>query len=646
MGSKLQTTKLGDFYYEENAILIWLCRCYKDRERCQEAIERYMEAGVSLIVTMTAPALEVALASSVDSGIPLIFTHISKLQIEEFKSRGLITAGRVTGICDIWQDMVGERLALLTQVTPPLNVVHSFYNPQLLVAVTEMERLRRASNELGLELIPHPACSPADIKSQLADLKTRSDHVIFRLSDPTTESMAGLMGAVAHEHFIPYVGLTSDELERNGSLLALDVRGIGKQLAEIIDRILRGENPQAIPLQEPSEKVLFINNQVAQNLGLILSPSLRQATNNATQLKHHASLRTRLLLIVLIACLFNVVAFPLGFPNFFYITLIAGIFFSLAVYFYLDWTFIRPLQKLTINAEKIGAGDLNVDIGEGKVDDEVNTLARALRRMKSNLNDSYGELEQMADNLKIRVNELTEANQALKLAQVELEIAGTKLIAAEDNSRFAMTTFIHDEILSPLDTLIEAGEEKDNPTIIRSAKELEKRIRRLRFDLSVPILQDLSIELRRLIQETLPQIYPISQPIELKMDLAALDQLPDLESACVFLLYRFAHGAVSNVYRHAKATQVAILAEYKEGMLKMQVRDNGCGFDTNQLEQFIKNGHYFFHDIKIRSQQMKGSFRVESKNGCGTTMEVIVPARQNGSNSSRKVIQREENKAQ
>jgi HAMP domain-containing protein len=534
----------------------------------------------------------------------------------------------MTGICDIWLDMVGERLALLTQVVPPLTVVHSFYNPELPVALAESEELRRASNQLGLELILHPACSPADIKSQLTDLKTRHDHVIFRLSDPTNAPMAVLMGAVAHEQYIPYVGLTSDELERCGSLFALDVRGIGRQLAEITDRILRGEKPETIPVTEPQEKVLSVNIQVAQDLGLILSPSLLKEARITTRPKHHASLRTKLVLIVVIASIFNLAVF------------------SLALYIYLDWIIIRPLQRLTVTAEKIGAGDLNVPIAEGKVDDEISILARALRRMKSNLNSSYVELEQMARNLENRVDELTVANRALQQAQRELEIAGTRVIAAEDNSRFALTTYIHDEILRPVDELIKAGEAQGNPAVLRSAKELEKRIRRLRFDLSVPILQDLGIELRRLIQETLPQFYPNTRPIELKMDLAALDQLPDLEPACVFLLYRFAHGAISNVYRHTKASQVAVLADYKEGKLSLRVSDNGCGFDTNQVEQFVKNGHYFFHDIKIRSSQLKGSFRVESKSGYGTTIEVIVPVRQGVRAGSRQVSQRQENKAQ
>jgi putative ABC transport system substrate-binding protein len=244
MGYRLQTTKLGDYYYEENAILLWLCRCYGDRERCREAVERYVETGVSLIIAMTVPALEVTLATSADSGIPIVFTNVSKPEAEEFKSRGLPSASRMTGICDIWLDMVGERLALLLQVVPPLTVVHSFYNPELPVALTEADELRRASKQLGLKLILHPALSPADIKSQLADLKTRHDHVIFRLSDPTTAPMAGMMGAVAHEQYIPYVGLKSDELERCGALFALDVRGIGRQLAEITDRILRGEIPR------------------------------------------------------------------------------------------------------------------------------------------------------------------------------------------------------------------------------------------------------------------------------------------------------------------------------------------------------------------------------------------------------------------
>jgi signal transduction histidine kinase len=245
--------------------------------------------------------------------------------------------------------------------------------------------------------------------------------------------------------------------------------------------------------------------------------------------------------------------------------------------------------------------------------------------MKSNLSNSYAELEQLTQDLEIRVDELTEANRALRQAQHELEIAGKRIIEADDSSRFALTTFIHDEILGPLDELSALSLELDDPQVKQLARNLETRMRRLRFDLSVPILQDLGLELRRLIQETLPMIYPDARMVRMELNLTPLDQVAKLEPACVFLLYRFVRGAVSNVYRHAKADKISVHADCMDGMLSVYVMDNGQGFDLNKIDQYLMDGHYFFHDIQIRARQLNGEFTVEAQPGTGTVMKVSVP---------------------
>lgn len=650
MGEQLQSSRLGDYYYEENAILLWLCNCYNDWERGRVAVERFIEEGVDAMIAYTLPALEIALTTEVESKIPVLFSRISRPQLDDLIKKDLSYKNRIAGVCDIWLAMVEERLSLAAEIVPPPTTVHSFYNPDLPIAVQECEELRRASQRLGLQLVLHEAHSTREVREGLASLKTRLDHVLFRLSDPTVAPAASLMGAVAHEQYIPYIGLTSDELERCGSLFALDVHGVSRQMASIIDDILHDVDPAAIGIIEPEQKVLSVNLQVAQDLGLIISPYILEKAWAVIQPKERRSLRARLLLIVVFASLFlsflAVAAFQIGFLYFVVTTLITTLAVVLSMYLYIDRKIFRPLQKLTIAAEKFGAGDFNVPLGDASVEDEISILGRFLRRMRSNLSSSYVELEQMTKNLEYRVDELTQTNRVLQQAQRDLEIAGRRIIAAEDSSRFALTTYIHDEILRPLDNLISAANEQENLVIIESGEELERRLRRLRYDLSVPILQDLGIELRRLIQETLPSIYPNARKMQLSMNLAALDQLPGLEPACIFLLYRFARGAVSNVYRHAEANQVAIQAEFKEGKLSIKVSDNGRGFDTNQIEQFIKNGHYFFHDIQIRSRQLRGTFKVESQVGSGTTMQVTVPTRQPGKNFAREINRRQDNKFQ
>jgi ABC-type uncharacterized transport system substrate-binding protein/HAMP domain-containing protein len=629
MLGKPQPTQLIDFYYEENAILLWLCRCHSDAERCREAIECFVDAKVDIIITMAPEAFTQAIHIADTSGIPIIFTHLSKSQYNDYKSEAEKTSSVITGVYDIWDEIVEERVALLTEVVPPPNTIHTIFNPHNPYSVKELENLRKATAILNVDLIEYPASSAETTKLVLKNLQTRPDQAIFRLSDPMFDPVASLIGAIAHEHYIPYLGKSSDELERCGALFALEPEDISRQTAHLIDLCLKGSGLSSAGPIEPAAKKLSVNLQVAQNLGLIISPAILQRAQNILPTKEQLPLGNRLWTILIpaifIISTIAVAASYLGVLPLFGITLFSMIGLAVTLWLYLSRRIIHPLSKLTFSAEKMGAGEINTPILEVQVEDEISSLARALRRMKSNLLSSYADLEQLTKDLEIRVNELTETNLALRQAQHDLEMAGKRIIEADDSSRFALTTFIHDEILGPLDELAAVSQELDDPQVIRLAQDLDTRMRRLRYDLSVPILQDLSLELRRLILETLPLIYPEARAIRIELDLAPLEQVAEIEPACVFLLYRFVRGAVSNVYRHAKADKICVSASCKNGVLSICVIDNGQGFDLNKIDQFLVDGHYFFHDIHIRARQLKGAFTVDTHPGMGTIMQVSVP---------------------
>jgi ABC-type uncharacterized transport system substrate-binding protein/HAMP domain-containing protein len=629
MLGKPTPTQLEDFYYEENAILLWLCRCHADATRCREAIECFVDAHVDVIITLSPEAFIQAIRLVGQYGIPIIFTHLSKSQYRDYISTVGKPLGTITGIYDIWEEIAEERLTLLTEVVPPPNTVHTLFNPQNTYCLIELENLRKAAKAINLTLVEYPACTIDEAKQVLENLPAQSDHAIFRLSDPMFDPLTGLMGAIAHEHYIPYMGKIFDELERCGSLFALEPEDISRQVARLVDLILKGLYTSSIPPVEPIAKMLSVNLQVAQNLGVIISPAVLKRAQIVLPTKERRPLGLRLWTIlvpsIFLISIAAVAASYLGVLSLFGITFFTMVGLAITLWLYMYRKIIQPLKKLTFAAEKMGSGDVNTPILELKVEDEISALARALRRMKSNLSRSYADLEQLTKDLEIRVDELTEANLALRQAQHDLEIAGKRIIEADDSSRFALTTFIHDEILGPLDELSAVSQELEDPQVIRLARDLDTRMRRLRFDLSVPILQDLCLEIRRLIQETLPMIYPEARSIQMELDLEPLEHVAEIEPACVFLLYRFVRGAVSNVYRHAKADKIRVYASCTKDTLTICVMDDGQGFDLGKIDQFLTDGHYFFHDIQIRARQLNGEFTVATHPGAGTVMQVSIP---------------------
>jgi len=619
----------GEYYYEKEAVVLWLCRCYGDVGRCAQAAEAFASAGVDAVVAMTDAALQVALAATESSKTPIVFTHITQERQVEKTIERLRRADRVTGVWDVWLELAQERLALLTEAVPPPTAVHVFFNPGLPAVAEEAEVLKKASGPLGIGMILHECRSDSETREQIARLNARQDHAMMRLADPTSSAAAGLMGAVAQEQNIPYVGLTLAELERCGALFAVEARGTGIRVAQIINRILRGETPSSISCNWPTEKVLGVNLQAAQDLGLILSPAVMSRAQIVLPAQETRRLATQFLGVLALA-LFAVniiVALTTQFEWAYMHALAAVMSVALIAWMwvYLDRQVVTPIRELAITAEKIGAGALNSPIADRKAGMEINVLARALRRMRSNLKTSYAQLEELNNDLKEEVAELTEANRALELAKQKLELAGRRLVEAEDSGRFALTAFIHDEVYRPLDEINATANELQDPALLRLSNELEQRIRQIRFELSVPILHDIGIELRRLTQEILPAIYPQAREIKTKVEVACLDRNLQLGSAYTFLIYRFVRGGVSNAYRHSRATAVSVSASVEHSRLVLSVSDNGVGFDPQALERFVEAGHYFFYDIETRARQLNGDLKVDSSPGRGTQLQIVLP---------------------
>jgi signal transduction histidine kinase len=75
---------------------------------------------------------------------------------------------------------------------------------------------------------------------------------------------------------------------------------------------------------------------------------------------------------------------------------------------------------------------------------------------------------------------------------------------------------------------------------------------------------------------------------------------------------------------------VGVTSEIQDGTLSIKVEDNGQGFDSAQIDGFLKAGHYFFHDIQIRTGQLNGSFQIRSNPGEGALLEINVPIHTDG----------------
>ena len=89
-------------------------------------------------------------------------------------------------------------------------------------------------------------------------------------------------------------------------------------------------------------------------------------------------------------------------------------------------------------------------------------------------------------------------------------------------------------------------------------------------------------------------------------------------------IYKIAREAVVNSFRHSAAKKVEVEVLYAPSHLRVFLRDDGIGID-DQLLQSGKKGHFGLSGMRERAERIHARFRVSSRSGAGTEVELVIP---------------------
>jgi len=110
--------------------------------------------------------------------------------------------------------------------------------------------------------------------------------------------------------------------------------------------------------------------------------------------------------------------------------------------------------------------------------------------------------------------------------------------------------------------------------------------------------------------------------IKVKFD--APRPFPRLSPIAELQLLRITQEALTNVRRHAQATEVEIKLENNKEAVEMLVKDNGQGFDLDDLEKSAP-GYHGLNIIQERAEGLGGSLDISTAPGEGTALRVNLP---------------------
>ena len=90
-------------------------------------------------------------------------------------------------------------------------------------------------------------------------------------------------------------------------------------------------------------------------------------------------------------------------------------------------------------------------------------------------------------------------------------------------------------------------------------------------------------------------------------------------------VYRIAREALVNAFRHARAKRIEVELEYSPRQLRVLIRDDGCGVDSNILHAG-RDGHWGLPGMRERARRIGGLLTLSSRAASGTEVELRLPA--------------------
>ncbi|OFW62374.1 MAG: hypothetical protein A2Y74_07245 [Actinobacteria bacterium RBG_13_63_9] len=227
---------------------------------------------------------------------------------------------------------------------------------------------------------------------------------------------------------------------------------------------------------------------------------------------------------------------------------------------------------------------------------------------------------------------LDELDQSLANAQeyqARLRQMSSQVLTAQEEERKRLAREMHDDTAQALTSVLvrlrllerSAGDERLRAALVElrdlTGVTLEG-VRRLAIDLRPPMLDDLGLEaaLRSFVQD-----FSRRWPTGATFTSGRLGHVPpDVE----LVLYRIVQEALSNVARHANASQALVRLTRRGRALRMVIDDDGRGFDVDAVRRSRESGLGLF-GMEERLALVGGSLRVESAVGRGTRVIAEVP---------------------
>ena len=240
--------------------------------RLPELAAALVNQGVDIIVTEGTVAVRAAVAAS--STIPIVTASAADPFIGGLVKNLSRPGGNITGFASMERDISSKVFGILKEMIPALTRIAVLATRPIwpLFAPGQDQAAKALGIEYGFIDMPQPEAVGAAMRQALAE---GAQGAVMRGSPYFSSVQRRLIIDSAAEHRLPTIYERRDDAERGGLVsYAPNVEDQYRATAEYVVRILAGEKPGELPIQQPTKFEMVINLKTAKALGIEIAPIL------------------------------------------------------------------------------------------------------------------------------------------------------------------------------------------------------------------------------------------------------------------------------------------------------------------------------------------------------------------------------------
>jgi putative tryptophan/tyrosine transport system substrate-binding protein len=225
-----------------------------DIERAQTFAKELVELRPDVLLARTTPAA--AALKMETSTIPIVLVNVVAPVEQGFVQSLARPGGNITGFTNFEESLGGKMLQLLKEIDPRIVRVAVIYNPQTApFGGLYVRSLESAASVLAVKTVTMLVQSVADIEAAITAFARQPGGGVVAIPDSFTVQHSDLLIALVARNGLPtiYGNILSPSPSMGGPMAyGVDTRDLMHRAAGYIDRILKGEKPAELAVQQPT----------------------------------------------------------------------------------------------------------------------------------------------------------------------------------------------------------------------------------------------------------------------------------------------------------------------------------------------------------------------------------------------------------